>query len=159
MRIGIGYDVHRVGGKQPLRLGGVAIPSKKGLVGHSDADALLHALADALFGAIGAPDLGEQFPPTDARYRQADSRQFVRAALQQVRHQGYTIGNVDATVVADAPRLTPYKSQMCQTIGRLLRIASTRVSVKATTTEGLPPGRRGIAAHVVVLIIPRNGRS
>ncbi len=158
MRIGIGYDVHRVGGKQPLKLGGVSIPSTKGLVGHSDADALLHALVDALFGAIGAPDLGEQFPPTDARYRRADSRQFVRAALQQVRRRGLVIGNVDAIVVADAPKLTPYKPQMRRAMGELLGIEASRVSVKAKTTEGLPPGRRGIAAQVVVLLVPRNGR-
>ena len=96
MRIGLGYDAHRFGGKRPLRLGGIVIPFPRGLAGHSDADVLLHAVADALFGAIGAPDIGEQFPPSDSRYRNADSRVFVRAAHRQIRRRGWTVGNLDA---------------------------------------------------------------
>ncbi len=160
MRIGIGYDVHRFdgpargAGKRPLKLGGITIPFRRGLAGHSDADVLLHAVADALLGAIGAPDLGEQFPSTDARYRNADSRVFVTAAYAKVRQQGWSIGNVDATVIADAPNLSGYKTRMSRAISRLLAIEPTRVSVKAKTTETFCPGTGGIAAQAVVLLEP-----
>lgn len=159
MRVGIGYDVHRFDGKRPLRLGGVTIPFPRGLAGHSDADVLLHAVADALLGAVGAPDLGAQFPSSDPRYRHADSRQFVRAAYATVRHQGWSIGNVDATVIADAPQLIHYKAQMSRAISRLLRVRATQVSVKAKTTEAFCPGKGGIAAHAVVLLTPRPSAS
>lgn len=152
MRIGIGYDIHRFDGKRPLRLGGVTIPFSRGLAGHSDADVLLHALADALLGAIGAPDLGEQFPPGHPRYRNADSRTFVQHAYRQVRRRGLSVGNVDATVIADAPKLTAYKTRMRGAISRLLGVSAERVSVKAKTTEGFAPGKGGIAAHAVVLL-------
>ena len=152
MRIGIGYDIHRFNGKRPLKLGGVTVPFARGLAGHSDADVLLHALADALLGAISAPDLGEQFPPGDRRYRDADSRIFVEAAYSQVRRLGWSVGNVDMTVIADAPKLTGYKRRMCRAISQLLDIEASRVSVKAKTTEGFAPGARGIAAHTVVLL-------
>ena len=154
MRVGIGYDIHRFDGKRPLKLGGVTIPFSRGLVGHSDADVLLHALADALFGAIGAPDLGEQFPPGNPRYRNADSRTFVQHAYRQVRRQGLSIGNVDATVIADQPKLTAYKTRMRRAISRLLQIEAERVSVKAKTTEGFSPGKGGIAAQTIVLLLP-----
>jgi 2-C-methyl-D-erythritol 2,4-cyclodiphosphate synthase len=152
MRVGIGYDIHRFNSKRPLRLGGITIPSARGLAGHSDADALLHALADALFGAVGAPDIGEQFPPTDPRYRHADSRMFVRTAHALIRRQGWTVGNVDATVITDAPRLTAYKAPMRQAISRLLHVRPAQVSVKAKTTEGFAPGKGGLAAQAVVLL-------
>ena len=152
MRVGLGYDIHRFGGKGPLKLGGIAIPHRRGLRGHSDADVLLHALADALFGAIGAPDLGEQFPPGDPRFRRADSRIFVDAARTAVRRRGWTVGNVDATVIASSPKLVGYKRQMSRRIGELLGIPASQVSVKAKTPEGLAPGRQGIAAQAVVLL-------
>ena len=154
MRVGIGYDVHRFNGagKRPLKLGGVTIPFARGLAGHSDADVLLHAVADALLGAVGVPDLGEQFPSSDPRYRDADSRQFIEAARSLVSRRGWAIGNIDATVIADAPRLTGYKARMSQTVGRLLGIPAARVSVKAKTTEGFTPGKGGIAAQAVVLL-------
>ncbi len=155
MRVGMGYDVHRFNGKGPLKLGGVIIPSARGLSGHSDADVLLHALTDALLGAIGAADIGEQFPPGDPRYRNADSRRFVREALSQARRQGWSVGNVDATVVADAPRLSRYKARMRRAISRLLRIDASQVSVKAKTTEAFCPGEGGIAAQAVVLLRQR----
>lgn len=154
MRIGIGYDIHRFNGKRPLKLGGVTIPFARGLAGHSDADVLLHAVADALLGAIGAPDLGEQFPPGHPRYRNADSRIFVQWAYRQVRRQGLSVGNVDATVIADQPKLTPYKMRMRRAISALLQVDTERVSVKAKTTEGFAPGKGGIAAHAVVLLTP-----
>lgn len=156
MRVGIGYDVHRFSGKsrRPLKLGGVAIPFPRGLAGHSDADVLLHALADALFGAVGAGDLGEHFPPGDPRYRDADSGQFVETAGDLVRRHGWAVSNVDTTVIADAPTLAGYKLPMRHAIARLLNIHHTAVSVKAKTTEGLSPGKRGIAAQAVVLLHP-----
>jgi len=162
MRVGIGYDIHRFNGagrgagRRPLKLGGVTIPSARGLAGHSDADVLLHAVTDALLGAVGAPDLGEQFPSSNPRYRNADSRQFIEAARKTVRRLGWSIGNIDATVIADAPTLTGYKARMSQTIGRLLGIPAARVSVKAKTTEGFAPGKSGIAAQAVVLLNPRS---
>ncbi|MBI3087881.1 MAG: 2-C-methyl-D-erythritol 2,4-cyclodiphosphate synthase [Candidatus Omnitrophica bacterium] len=153
MRIGIGYDIHRVNAHRgTLKLGGVSIPRARGLRGHSDADVLLHAVADALLGAIGAPDLGELFPPGDPKYKHADSRWFVEQAYARVRRAGWRVANLDTTVVADAPALSPYKAKMRQAISRLLHIAPSGVSVKAKTTEGLPPGKRGIAAHAVVLL-------
>ena len=153
MRVGIGYDIHRFNGKKgPLKLGGVTIPSARGLSGHSDADVLLHAVADALLGAVGAPDLGEQFPSSDPRFRHADSRVFVKAAYATVRRLGWRVGNVDATVIADAPKLTGHKQRMSRAIGQLLGVDAAQVSVKAKTTEGFAPGRGGIAAHAVVLL-------
>lgn len=153
MRVGIGYDSHRFNARRgPLKLGGVAIPHSRGLVGHSDADVLLHAVADALLGAIGAPDLGELFPPSDPRYRKQDSRWFVAQAYTKVRRAGWRVGNLDTTVIADAPALTPHKTKMREVMSRLLGIPPSAVSVKAKTTEGLPPGSRGIAAHAVVLL-------
>ena len=179
MRIGIGYDVHRFNGppapvcrrrtatgrrsaragKRPLKLGGVAIPYSRGLAGHSDADVLLHALTDALLGAVGAPDIGEQFPPGDPRYRNVDSRTFVQAAYAQVRRRGWSVGNVDATVIADRPQLTAYKAKMCRAISALLEVDAAQVSVKAKTTEGFAPGEGGIAAHAVVLLVPQRRRA
>ncbi|MBI4323388.1 MAG: 2-C-methyl-D-erythritol 2,4-cyclodiphosphate synthase [Candidatus Omnitrophica bacterium] len=153
MRIGIGYDIHRFNGRRGiLTLGGIGIPQAPTLAGHSDADVLLHALADALLGAIGAPDLGELFPPTDPKYRHADSRLFVQAARARIARAGWRVSNVDATVVTDEPTLTPYKPKMRRAISRLLQVKPSDVSVKAKTTEGLPPGKRGIAAQVVVLL-------
>ncbi len=158
MRIGIGYDVHRFNGRQPLKLGGITVPHARGLSGHSDADVLLHALADALLGAIAAPDIGEQFPSSDPKYRNADSRAFVKAAYARVRKAGWTIGNVDATVITDAPKLIGYKTRMRQAIGRLLGVGAERVSVKAKTTEGFAPAGQGIAAQAVVLLERAKGK-
>lgn len=158
MRVGLGYDVHRFNGRGPVKLGGVSIPSPRGLSGHSDADVLLHALTDALLGAVGAPDIGELFPPGDARFRKMDSARFVKKALEIVRRKGLAVGNVDATVVADAPKLTGHKGRISRSIGALLGVPAEDVSVKAKTTEGFAPGRGGIAAHAVVLLKPSRRR-
>lgn len=158
MRIGFGYDIHRFDNRRPLVLGGVRIPNARGLKGHSDADVLLHAIADALLGAVGAADLGEQFPPGDARYRNADSRSFVRAVYTGVRRRGWTVGNLDATVIADTPHLTAYKAQMREVIGGLLDLDPSLVSVKAKTTEGFEPCSRGMAAQAVVLLKRSRGK-
>lgn len=154
MRVGIGYDIHRVNGTRPLKLGGVLIPSARGLAGHSDADVLLHAIADALFGALGEPDIGEQFPSDNPRWRNADSRTFVETAWASARRRGWAISNIDTTVIADAPRLTRFKGSIRRSIGRLLGLDPSRVSVKAKTTEGFDPKGRGIAAQAVVLLEP-----
>lgn len=154
MRVGIGYDVHRFEGRGPVHLGGVSIPCAKGLSGHSDADVLLHAIADALFGAIAARDIGEQFPSSDARLRAVNSSIFVTKALAQVRRAGWAVGNVDTTVIADTPRLAGYKPKMAKQISRLLSVSASAVSVKAKTTEGCCPGGKGIAAQAVVLLKP-----
>ena len=160
MRIGIGYDIHRFSARGgPLKLGGIAIPHTRGLLGHSDADVLLHAITDALLGAVGAPDVGELFPPSNPAYRNADSRWFVQQAYAVIRRAGWQVGNVDATVVTDSPKLTPYKPKMREAISRLLHIQPSDVSVKAKTTEGLPPGARGMTAQVVVLLKPRRSPS
>ncbi len=156
VRVGIGYDVHRFSGHGPLRLGGITIPFARGLEGHSDADVLLHAVADALLGAIGAPDIGELFPSADPRYRRANSQVFVRGAYALVTRQGWALGNLDATVMADAPSLSSYKARMCQVLSRLLHVTTQQVSVKAKTTEAFCPSTHGIAAHVVVLLTPRS---
>ena len=160
MRVGIGYDIHRFNGRgrKPLKLGGVTVPAARGLAGHSDADVLLHALTDALFGAVGAPDIGEQFPPGDPKWRNADSRLFVEAACRAVRRAGWSVGNVDATVIADAPTLIGHKPKIRRSIARLIGIPASRISVKAKTTEGFSPGTGGIAAHVVVLLEKRARR-
>ena len=158
-RIGIGYDIHPFGrAKGPVRLGGIDVPHPKRLAGHSDADALLHALTDALLGAIGAPDIGELFPPSHSAYRNKDSRWFVAQANARVRKAGWRVGNVDTIVIADAPRLTGYKARMSREIARLLGVAPSAVSVKAKTTEGFPPARRGIAAQAVVLLVQGRGK-
>ena len=154
MRVGIGYDIHRFSGKGPIRLGGVSIPHAKGLSGHSDADVVLHAIADALFGAVGAPDIGEQFPSSDARYRRVDSRLFVARAVAQARRAGWAVGNVDSTIITDSPRLVGFKPKMAQAIAQLLAVRAADVSVKAKTTEGCCPGKQGVAAYAVVLLKP-----
>ncbi|MBI4598117.1 MAG: 2-C-methyl-D-erythritol 2,4-cyclodiphosphate synthase, partial [Candidatus Omnitrophica bacterium] len=141
-----------------LKLGGVTVPSARGLSGHSDADVLLHAVADALFGAIGAPDIGEQFPSSDSKWRNTESRMFVDAAIRQVRRKGFAVANVDATVVADTPKLVGYKTKMAIAISGMLKIAPSHVSVKAKTTEAFCPGKEGIAAQAVVLLDKAKGK-
>ncbi|MBI4598392.1 MAG: 2-C-methyl-D-erythritol 2,4-cyclodiphosphate synthase [Candidatus Omnitrophica bacterium] len=158
MRVGIGYDVHRFHGKGPLRLGGIIVPSARGLLGHSDADVLLHAVADALFGAIGAADIGEQFPSSDSKWRKVNSRRFIDAAIRQVRRKGFAVANIDATVVADTPKLIGYKTKMAKAISAMLKIAPSQVSVKAKTTETFCPGKEGIAAQAVVLLDKAKGK-
>ena len=153
MRVGIGYDSHRFStSRGGVVLGGVQIPHRRKLIGHSDADVLLHAIADALLGAIGAPDLGELFPPKDSAYKGTDSRWFVRQAYARARQAGWQVGNLDTTVIADEPALTPHKSRMRRVISKLLHVKTSDVSIKAKTTEGLAPGKQGIAAHAVVLL-------
>lgn len=154
MRIGHGYDVHRLVEGRKLILGGVDVPYAKGLLGHSDADVLLHAISDAILGAIGEGDIGRHFPDTDPAYKGADSIKLLRHVMDLAEAKGYRIGNVDATVVAQRPKLAPFIQQMRSNIARALSTEDDRVNVKATTTEELGFAGRGegIAAYSVALL-------
>uniref|UniRef100_C6E7N8 2-C-methyl-D-erythritol 2,4-cyclodiphosphate synthase n=1 Tax=Geobacter sp. (strain M21) TaxID=443144 RepID=C6E7N8_GEOSM len=154
MRIGHGYDVHRLVEGRKLILGGVDVPYAKGLLGHSDADVLLHAISDAILGAIGEGDIGRHFPDTDPAYKGADSIKLLQHVMGLADAKGYRIGNVDATVVAQRPKLAPFIQQMRQNIARALATDDDRVNVKATTTEELGFAGRGegIAAYGVALL-------
>jgi len=154
IRIGQGCDIHALVPGRPMILGGVSIPHSAGLLGHSDADALLHAITDALLGAAALGDIGRHFPDTDPRYRGADSRQLLRATVALLIKAGWTVGNVDATIIAQAPKLASYLPQMTINIAGDLQVPSSAVNVKAKTAERLGfVGRgEGIAAEAVVLI-------
>ena len=154
MRIGHGYDVHRLVPGRKLILGGVEIPFEKGLLGHSDADVLLHAIADALLGAAAMGDIGMHFPDTDPRYAGADSRVLLREVCRLIHESGYEIDNIDATVLCQAPKLREYIDLMRQNIAETCGLSAGQVSVKATTEEGLgfTGAGEGIAAHAVVLL-------
>lgn len=154
MRVGQGFDVHALVTGRPLVIGGVTIPYEKGLEGHSDADVLLHAICDALLGAAALGDIGRHFPDTDAQYKGADSRVLLRAVRQKLAEHAFQVVNVDATIVAQAPRMAPHVAQMVKNIAADLAIAPECVNVKATTTEHLGfTGRgEGIAASAVALV-------
>ena len=159
MRIGHGYDVHRLVEGRKLILGGVEIPFQKGLLGHSDADVLTHAVMDALLGALALGDIGKHFPDSDPAYKGADSLMLAREVAKLLLAQNYRIGNVDATVLAQAPKLAPHIPQMRENLALALGIPTDAVSVKATTEEGLgfTGTGEGIAAHAVCLLeeLPR----
>ncbi|MCL2107386.1 MAG: 2-C-methyl-D-erythritol 2,4-cyclodiphosphate synthase [Oscillospiraceae bacterium] len=161
MRIGHGYDVHRLEPGRALILGGVKIPFEKGLLGHSDADALAHAVADALLGAAALGDIGTHFPDTDERWRGADSIALLRRVAELLRENGYAAGNIDATIVAQQPKLWPYIPAMRENIARACGLELPAVNVKATTEEGLgfTGGGGGIAAHAVALIFSAYNKS
>ena len=156
MRIGHGYDVHRLVSGRALILGGVTIPYEKGLDGHSDADVLVHAVMDALLGAAAMGDIGKLFPDTDDRYLGADSIALLREVDRRLTETGYRLGNLDVTVIAQRPKLAPYIGQMRQTLAAALRTELQNVSVKATTEEhlGFTGSGEGIAAHAVCLLEP-----
>ncbi|MBE0596647.1 MAG: 2-C-methyl-D-erythritol 2,4-cyclodiphosphate synthase [Desulfuromonadales bacterium] len=154
MRIGHGYDVHRLTAERKLVLGGVEIPYRLGLLGHSDADVLLHAICDAVLGALGAGDIGKHFPDTDLAYKGISSLKLLREVMALADGQGYAIGNLDATIIAQRPKLAPYIRAMVENIAVACRADPERINVKATTTEELGfEGRgEGISAHAVVLL-------
>ena len=154
MRIGQGFDVHALVPGRKLIIGGVEIPFEKGLLGHSDADVLLHAITDALLGAAGLGDIGRHFPATEPLFKDADSRQLLRETARMIEWAGYRVDNVDATVIAQAPRMAAHVAQMSANIAADLGIEAGRVNIKATTTEHLGfTGRgEGIAAQAVTLI-------
>ncbi len=154
LRIGHGYDVHRLVSGRRLILGGVDIPFEKGLLGHSDADVLVHAIMDALLGAAALGDIGKLFPDTDPAYEGADSLRLAGAVADVIRKEGYVIGNIDATVLAQRPKLAPHIADMREKIADALGIHPGQISVKATTEEklGFTGAGEGIAAHAVALI-------
>ena len=156
MRIGHGYDVHRLTAGRKLILGGVTIPYEKGLDGHSDADVLVHAIMDALLGAAAMGDIGKLFPDTDDHYLGADSMALLREVNRLLRENGYRLGNLDATVIAQRPKLAPHIPQMRQNLADALETDISNISVKATTEEhlGFTGSGEGIAAHAVCLLEP-----
>ncbi|MFG6667201.1 2-C-methyl-D-erythritol 2,4-cyclodiphosphate synthase [Halomonas sp. HNIBRBA4712] len=157
MRIGHGFDVHRFGPGDHLMIGGVKLAFEQGFVAHSDGDVLLHAISDALLGACALGDIGHHFPDTDPQWKGADSRALLRHVMGLVSEAGYALGNLDATIMAQAPKMAPHIDAMRQVIARDLGVALDQVNVKATTTERLGfTGRgEGIAAEAVVLLTPR----
>lgn len=154
MRIGHGYDVHAFGSGDKIVIGGVVIPHHHGLVAHSDGDVLLHALCDALLGAVALGDIGKHFPDTDMQYRNVDSRSLLRMVYAKVNQLGWKLANADMTIVAQAPRMANYISRMVETIAMDLQSELTQVNVKATTTErlGFTGREEGIACYAVVLL-------
>ncbi len=156
MRIGHGFDVHRFCNGDFITLGGVRIPHKYGLLAHSDGDVLLHALSDALLGAAALGDIGKHFPDTDPQYKGADSRALLRHVVGIVMAKGWKVGNIDATIVAQAPKMAPHIETMRQRIAEDLQVELDQVNVKATTTEklGFTGREEGIAVHAVALLLP-----
>lgn len=154
IRIGQGFDVHQLTEGRKLIIGGVDIPYERGLLGHSDADVLLHAVTDAILGALGLGDIGSHFPDTDAAYKDADSQVLLRDVWKLVKQKGYAIGNIDATIIAQRPKMAPYINQMREVIASCTETEVDRINVKATTTEKLGFAGRGegIASMAVVLL-------
>jgi len=157
MRVGYGWDSHEFKRGVGLKIGGVAIPHSRGLAGHSDGDVLLHALTDALLGAVAVGDIGTFFPPSDKRWKGADSAMFVREAMRQVRQQGYTVANVDSTLILAQPKIVPHASGIRARVAELVGIEPSAVGVKAKTPEGMGTENAAIA-HVVVLLTKKAGR-
>jgi len=157
MRIGHGYDVHRLVADRKLIMGGVDIPWELGLLGHSDADVLLHAIADAILGAIGEGDIGKHFPDSDPAYKGADSLKLLSHVMRLAEARGYRLGNLDATIIAQQPKMAPHIPNMRQNIAAVLNADMGQVNVKATTEEGLGFSGRGegISAHAVVLMLTK----
>lgn len=155
IRIGQGFDVHQLVEGRPCIIGGVTIPYEKGLLGHSDADVLLHAISDAILGALGLGDIGKHFPDTDAAFKDADSLKLLEQVWKLARERGYKLGNADSTIIAQRPKMLPYIPQMAEIIAKALEADISQVNVKATTTEQLGfTGRgEGIAAQSVVCLI------
>ncbi|RZT98196.1 2-C-methyl-D-erythritol 2,4-cyclodiphosphate synthase [Rivibacter subsaxonicus] len=155
-RIGEGWDTHALVSGRPLVLGGVTIPHNHGLLGHSDADALLHAITDAILGAAALGDIGRHFPDTDAAFKGADSHALLAEAARRVRAAGYEIGNIDSTIVAQAPKMAPHIPAMVERIAQALGVSSAQVNVKAKTAEKMGPVGRGeaIEARAVALLVP-----
>lgn len=155
MRIGQGFDVHKFAEGRPLIIGGIAIPHEKGLTGHSDADVLLHTITDAALGAIGEGDIGRHFPDTDAAYKDADSAVLLMEIWELVKEKGYRLGNIDCTIIAQKPKMSPYIEQIRTRVAELLEADVSQVNVKATTTEqlGFTGREEGIASMATILLV------
>ncbi len=156
MRVGLGYDVHKLVENRDLIIGGVKIPYEKGLLGHSDADVLLHAISDALLGAAALGDIGKHFPDTDPRYKGADSLKLLAGVKELLDQEHYVIGNVDATIIAQRPKMAPHIMQMRENIANTLGVDISQISIKATTEEGLgfTGTGEGISSQAIALIVP-----
>ncbi|MDM5196872.1 2-C-methyl-D-erythritol 2,4-cyclodiphosphate synthase [Fictibacillus enclensis] len=154
IRVGQGYDVHQLVEGRPLIIGGITIPSEKGLLGHSDADVLLHAVTDALLGAAGEGDIGQHFPDTDEAFKDADSKKLLQESWEIVKQKGYELNNVDCTIIAQKPKMAPYIEEMRSVIAGIFGAETDQINVKATTTEklGFTGRSEGIAANAVILI-------
>ncbi|UZJ78913.1 MULTISPECIES: 2-C-methyl-D-erythritol 2,4-cyclodiphosphate synthase [unclassified Fictibacillus] len=154
IRVGQGYDVHQLVEGRPLIIGGITIPYEKGLLGHSDADVLLHAVTDALLGAAGEGDIGKHFPDTDEAFKDADSKKLLQESWEFVKNKGYILGNVDCTIIAQKPKMAPYIEEMRSVIAGIFGAETDQINVKATTTEklGFTGRSEGIAANAVILI-------
>lgn len=157
MRVGIGYDVHKLVEDRDLIIGGVKIDYDRGLLGHSDADVLTHALIDAIFGALGEGDLGRHFPDTDPRFKGADSLKLLAYAKGLMDKRGYRLGNADCTIIAQAPKMAPHLSSMIDNFARVLDTDKTNINVKATTEEGLgfTGSKEGISSQAIVLLVEK----
>ncbi|EHN70481.1 2-C-methyl-D-erythritol 2,4-cyclodiphosphate synthase [Aliivibrio fischeri] len=155
MRIGHGFDVHKFGGEGPVIIGGVSVPYEQGLIAHSDGDVALHALCDALLGAIAEGDIGRHFPDTDDKWKGADSRALLRDVYRRVKEKGFVLGNADITIIAQAPKMAPHIQAMCNAIAEDLETELDNVNVKATTSEclGFTGRKEGIACEAVVLLV------
>ena len=156
MRIGFGYDVHRLVPDRRLVLCGVGIPYEMGLLGHSDADVAVHALMDAILGALALGDIGHLFPDSDPKYKDADSMALLREVIGKMRECGYALGNLDITIIAERPKLAPYIAKMRENLAAAFGCETDRVSVKATTEEGLGLAGNGIGAHAAALLVVSN---
>lgn len=157
MRVGIGYDVHKLVEARDLIIGGVKIDHDKGLLGHSDADVLTHALIDAIFGALGEGDLGRHFPDTDPKYKGVDSLKLLAYARDLMDKRGYRLGNADCTIIAQAPKMAPHLSSMIDNFARILDTDRTNINIKATTEEGLgfTGAKEGISSQAIVLLVEK----
>ncbi|WP_375321140.1 2-C-methyl-D-erythritol 2,4-cyclodiphosphate synthase [Aliivibrio logei] len=155
MRIGHGFDVHKFGGEGPVIIGGVSVPYEQGLIAHSDGDVALHALCDALLGAIAEGDIGRHFPDTDDKWKGADSRALLRDVYRRIKEKGLVLGNADVTIIAQAPKMAPHIQAMCAAIAEDLETGLDNVNVKATTSErlGFTGRKEGIACEAVVLLV------
>ena len=155
MRIGFGYDVHKFGGEGPITLAGVKVPFEQGFIAHSDGDVAIHALCDAILGALALGDIGKHFPDTSNEFENIDSRILLRHVVNVAKEQGYKLGNCDLTIVAQAPKMAPHITLMRETLAKDLEAEVNQISVKATTTEklGFEGRKEGISTHAVVLMI------
>lgn len=158
IRFGQGFDVHQLGGEGPLIMGGISIPYEQGLIGHSDADVLLHTITDAILGALALGDIGKHFPDTDMAYKGADSAVLLRDVWLMVKEKGYKLNNLDATIIAQKPKMAPYIPQMVERIAELLEADTDQVNIKATTTEqlGFTGRKEGIASMAVVSLVSKS---
>lgn len=154
MRIGYGWDSHEFKTGVPLMIGGVKLPHKKGLAGHSDGDVLLHAITDALLGAVAAGDIGSYFPPTDPKWKGANSAVFVREALKQIAKAGYAVSNVDSTLILESPKIGPHAVAIQKSVAKMLGVPRNAIGIKAKTPEGMGTDNAAIA-HVAVLLVEK----